>query len=174
MRSIKIDLSESQYLALTARADELDKTPKDLILESLEVYGALPLDEGFNQRIRAHMRDILGFSSPDGLETFIRCILLENPVSSSKAPLAKQKSPSSIDSIDVLNFILRELEGGKEPLVVDVAERFGLEPLVLGRMIRLKTVSKRPPGRGGKSYRVYTAGLIEEIKSKIGEKNGRD
>lgn len=70
-KSVSVRFSDVEHKALEAKAEELDKTPQDLIKEALEAYGALAPDEGFNLRLRAHLRDILGFSSQDGLEAFI-------------------------------------------------------------------------------------------------------
>jgi len=70
-KSVSVRFSDAEHKALEAKAEELDKTPQELIKEALEVYGALAPDEGFNLKLRAHLREILGFSSPDGLEAFI-------------------------------------------------------------------------------------------------------
>jgi len=70
-KSVSVRFSDVEHKALEAKAEELDKTPQDLIKEALEAYGALAPDEGFNLRLRAHLRDILGFSSSEGLEAFI-------------------------------------------------------------------------------------------------------
>lgn len=70
-KSVSIRFSDKEYNALTAKADELEISNSDLIKDALVAYGALAPDEGFNLRLRAHLRDILGFSSPEGLEAFI-------------------------------------------------------------------------------------------------------
>ncbi|HNQ55740.1 MAG TPA: hypothetical protein PKG66_10015, partial [Methanothrix sp.] len=70
-KSVSVRFSDVEHQALEAKAEELDITPQELIKEALEAYGALAPEEGFNLRLRAHLRDILGFSSSEGLEAFI-------------------------------------------------------------------------------------------------------
>lgn len=189
MKSIKIELSEAQHLALAAKAEELDISPQNLIIDALEVYGALPLDEGFNLKIRAHMRDIFGFSSLEGLEAFVKG-LYENYGCSGQPPAIQIQPPQVIQvqpemvsvgkanpdgkgkALDIFRYILGELESGKEPLVSEVATIFDMNAAVMGRIIGLKTVTKRLKQYGGRPTRVYTKEMIDEIKSKIKSTEG--
>lgn len=70
-KSLSIKLPDRDYNAIMAKCDELPTTPPELIRDALEAYGVLAPDEGFNLKLRAHLRDILGFSSPEGLEAFV-------------------------------------------------------------------------------------------------------
>lgn len=124
-KSISVRFSDVEHQALEAKAEQLDKTPQELIKEALEVYGALAPDEGFNLKLRAHLREILGFSSPEGLEAFIvACIEGKDRALESMAetmrPLAQNptRRRKIKDNPEVEKLILDMAKDRKTPLEI--------------------------------------------------------
>lgn len=191
-RTLTLRLNEAQYEALRSKAADLNLTPTQVILDALESYGALPPDEGFNLKLRAHLRDIFGFSSPEGLEAFVLGLFPVQKDSPNPSPLDQyillseekrhiandsEKPLNEVDSSiltppvrapnEAVTYILSELQYGRDVAVSDIAKRFGLSYQAVSKAVGVKAKRKRSKRTGMERAYFYTPDMYDHIKNII-------
>ena len=153
----RVEITEKALKILKIESAILDLNQKEA-LESLILRGASP------QTLAMLQENPL----PPKLAISPKLELLEemeeSPIMKEKE-LPQEKPQIPQETRTALNLILEELRAGREPTVNMIADKLGLTPTGLGRVLSAVGIKSQNTHRDNKTVRIYTKPMIPQIEA---------
>lgn len=158
MRHTSIRLSEENV----ARIKQTGKSPTTIINKALDLFFGIPPDEMEPARelIEEHVRLYHRAQPEHEVSTQDKHVVPQGEHKQS----AQGEHTLSTEARTALEFIISELEAGREPTSREAADRVGLTPTGLGMMLSKVGIKAQNTRRDLKAVKIYTRPMIGRIK----------